>query len=210
MSAVLGVLLALSLSGCTGDPPPAGDRAEPPPSTPSPTTTGEVPSLRERAAPYDIAYRRVAGSLPRAKRARTLRFVTRPVRAWVDAGFVRGPWPRERFRQAIAPFNRGITPRARTDADLLTMRGLGPSLVEVVPRRRRVRVSMTAVRGRAVGATAHLDLRVFAVDDRDRRMRVQVRGDVYLTYVKERGWRIFGYSLDRWVDHAGRRDGGDA
>lgn len=197
-AAVLAVLLVLSLGSCTGEPEP--QRTGSPTPTPTTTATGAAPSLRERAAPYDVAYRRVAGRLPDGRRARSLRAITRPVRAWVDDAFVTGPWPRRRFNAAVVPFNRDTTRMARRDARLLTLQALGGSLVEVVPERRRIRVSATAVRGRVVGATVHVDLQVLGVDRQRRRHRVHVRGDLYLTHSKAQGWKIFGYDLDRWAD----------
>lgn len=195
-AAVLAALLVLSLGSCTGDPQPRQTGSP----TPTTASTGAAPSLRERAAPYDVAYRRVAGRLPDGRRARSLRSITRPVRTWVDDAFVTGPWPRRRFNAAFVPFNRDTTRMARGDARLLTLRALGGSLVEVVPERRRIRVSATAVRGRVVGATAHVDLQVLGVDRQRKRHRVHVRGDLYLTHSKAQGWKIFGYDLDRWAD----------
>jgi hypothetical protein len=201
------LLLAVALTACTGD-PPKGPQASASPSPTSTATTG-APTLRERAAPVQVRYRRVAGEVAKARRQQYLRALARPVRRWMDDGFVHGPWPREhRFAGAFVPFSRQIRDRARRDADLLTLQSVGASLAEVVPRRRRIAMSVTGVRGHVVGATARVDLRVFGVDDSGRRMRVNVRGDLFLTRVESRGWKIFGYQLDRWVEEGAMTRGG--
>ncbi|MDQ4007163.1 MAG: hypothetical protein M3211_03580 [Actinomycetota bacterium] len=189
-------LLVLSAAACTGE--PEAQRQGTPP-TPSPTATGSAPALRERAAPYDIGFRRIAGSLPRRRSQDILRGVTRPVRVWVERGFVDGPWPRERFRPAFGPFTSELARRARREAELLTLQRQGPELTSVVPQRRRVAVSATARGGHPVGATAHVDLRFLTVDRQDDRRRIRVDGDLYLTRTKT-GWQIFGYDLDRRVE----------
>jgi len=191
--------LAAAVAGAAGC---SGDEGAPsrPSAAPSETATGAAPSLRERPEPFRVRYRRMAGEVPKKGRAATLTAVSRPVRSWIDNGFVAGPWPRESFGQAYAPFGNDITERVRRDADLLTMQPLGGSLVEVVPQRRWIGVSVTGVRGSVVGATARVDVRVLGIDEDGRRSRVAVRGDLYLTRVPEHGWRIFGYRLDRWVD----------
>lgn len=195
------LLLALAvpvagLAGCSGD----AEGPSAPPAAPSDTATGAAPSLRERPEPFRVRYRRMAGEVPKRGRAATLTAVSRPVRSWIDSGFVAGPWPREAFGQAYAPFGNNITERVRRDADLLTMQPLGDSLVEVVPQRRWVGVSVTGVHGNVVGATARVDVRVLGIDEAGKRSRVAVRGDLYLTRVPEHGWKIFGYRLDRWVE----------
>jgi hypothetical protein len=196
-AAVAGsALLVLSATACTGE--PEEQRQGSPRPTSSPTATGSAPALRERAAPYDIGYRRIAGSLPRRRSQDILRGLTRPVRVWVDRGFVDGPWPRERFRPAFGPFTSELAPRVRRD-ELLTLQRQGPELTSVVPQRRRVAVSATARGGRPVGATAHVDLRFLTVDRQDDRRRIRVNGDLYLTRTKT-GWQIFGYDLDRRVE----------
>jgi hypothetical protein len=197
-SALLLALLAVpvaTLTGCTGD-----DGPDAPSAAPSDTPTGAAPSLRDRPEPFRVRYRRMAGEVPKRGRAATLTAVSRPVRAWIDNGFVAGPWPREAYGQAYVPFGDDIADRVRRDADLLTMRPLGGSLVQVVPQRRRIGVSVTGVRGHVVGATARVDVRVLGIDDGGNRSRVAVRGDLYLTRVPEHGWKIFGYRLDRWVE----------
>lgn len=201
------LLLAVWLSACTGDEPAVPRQAAS--ATPSTTPTGAAPALRERAAPYRVRFRQVAGEVARARRAQYLRALSRPVRAWVDAGFVRGPWPREGgFRRAFVPFGRYVSDRARRDARLLTLQSVGGSLVEVIPQRRRIGVSVTGVRGHVVGATARVDLRVLGLDRSGTRMRVTVRGDLFLTRMKSHGWQIFGYRLDRWVDEGAMVRGG--
>lgn len=194
------LLLALVPTGCSGDPDSGRRQASRPTPTvtPTPTSTEEAPSLRERAAPYRVRYGRVAGQIPRGKRDRFLRSLARPVRGWMEGGFVEGPWPRKGFRRAFVPFGRPITARAHREADLLTLQPLGAALVDVVPRQRRIEMSVTAVRGRVVGATARVHLRVVGFDREGRRVPVGVRGDLYLTRVSGHGWKVFGYDIDRW------------
>jgi hypothetical protein len=202
--AAAALLLAVTLPGCTDE--QAGEPAAAP--SPAATPKGGAPELRERPAAFDVGYRKVAGDIRKSGRAQVLRAVSRPVRAWIDNGFVAGPWPRTAFGQAYAPFGRGIIGRARRDADLLTLRAMGGSLEAVVPLHRWIRVSVTGVRGHVVGATARVDLRVLGTASDGRRSRVTVRGDLYLTRVPGHGWKIFGYRLDRWVDEGAMARGG--
>jgi hypothetical protein len=205
--AAVVLLLGLGAGACTSE-PDAGESAG---AAPDPTETDDAPQMRQRAAAYDLSYGRVAGKLGRGKRKQTLRAITRPVRVWVNEGFVEGPWPRKRFEAAFAPFSAGTAKSARNNARLLTMQALGPNLVEVVPQRRRVRVSATAARGRPIGATARVDLAMFGLNQQGSRLSVRVRGDVFLSATKDKGWQIFGYELDRWVERGGPRatEGGD-
>jgi hypothetical protein len=191
--AAAALLLAVSLGACTDEPEArSGPR-------PSPTATEPAPELTQRAAPYAVRFGKVAGHLPQGRRGQILRALARPVRAWVDAGFVDGPWPRRRFRAAFAPFGQGVAARARRDGGLLTLHAEGPSLVDVVPQRRRIAVSVTTADRRVIGASARVNLRVLGVDRRGRQTRVNLRGDLYLTRTTAHGWRIFGYDLDRWA-----------
>jgi hypothetical protein len=201
------LLLGLGAGACTSE----SDSGEPAGSAPDPTATDDAPQLRQRAASYDLSYGRVAGKLGRGKRKQTLRAITKPVRVWVNEGFVDGPWPRKGFEAAFTPFSAGTAKSARNNARLLTMQALGPNLVDVVPQRRRVRVSATAARGRPIGATARVDLAMFGLNQQGSRLSVHVRGDVFLSATKEKGWQIFGYELDRWVERAGgsKTEGGD-
>ena len=194
LAALLLVALVLGLSQCSSDGGPGGAST-----SPSDTATGDAPSLQQRAVPFEVRYRRVAGDIRKARGQGTLRAVSAPVRAWIDAGFVRGPWPRQAFGEAFAPFGRDITATAHRDADLLTLKSVGPKLVAVVPQRRQVGVSVTGVRGRVVGATARVNVRVLGLSRAGERTAVSVQGDVFLTHVESHGWKIFGYQLDRWV-----------
>ena len=189
---LLLVALVAGLTACTDDSGQGGPAS-------SGTATGDAPSLHERAAPYDVHYRRVAGDIRKARGGGALQAVSAPVRAWIDAGFVQGPWPRQAFGQAFASFGRDITASAHRDADLLTLQPEGGSFVDVVPQRREVGVSVTGVKGRVVGATARVHVRVLGVSGDGERTAVSVSGDVFLTHVESHGWRIFGYQLDRWV-----------
>jgi hypothetical protein len=197
--AAAALLLGLGAGACTSESGSDGSAGTPP----DPTATGDAPQLRQRAASYDLSYGRVAGKLGRGKRKQTLRAITRPVRVWVNEGFVEGPWPRRRFEAAFAPFSAGTAKSARNNARLLTMQALGPNLVDVVPQRRRVRVAATAARGRPVGATARVDLAMFGLNKRGNSLSVHVRGDVFLSAAEGKGWQIFGYELDRWVERGG-------
>jgi hypothetical protein len=205
--AVAVLVLGVGAGACTSE-SGSGESAGP---APDPTATDDAPRLRQRPAAYDLSYGRVAGKLAPGKRKQSLRAITKPVRVWVDEGFVEGPWPRKRFEAAFAPFSAGTAKSARNNARLLTMQALGPNLVEVVPQRRRVRVAATAARGRPVGATARVDLAVFGLNEQGSRLRVRVRGDVFLSATKAKGWQIFGYELDRWVERGGqgKTEGGD-
>jgi hypothetical protein len=203
-------LLALVLSGCTGE--NEGGQASAPPA-PDATQTGSAPALRAEPASYDVAYGRVAGHVPRPRREATLRTLSRPVRTWMGHGFVDGPWPRDGFQAAFAPFAAGIRSTAMRDADLLTLQRSGSSLAEVIPVRRMVKVSVTTHRARVVGATARVDLRLLTVDRSEHEERVGVRGDLYLTPVEGRGWSIYGYDLEQvhnppsGAQSDGQRDG---
>jgi hypothetical protein len=184
-------LAVVSLAACT-------DEAEPAKSAPpSPTPTDGATELRAQPQPYDVTFASVAGHMAKGTREATLRAVTRPVRTWMDSGFVAGPWPRDGFDAAFAPFAGGVESKARRDADLLTLRRTGSSLAEVIPARRQVKVSVTTHRGHVIGATARVDVRLLTLDQAGQRARVGVRGDLYLTRVENRGWTIFGYDLEK-------------
>jgi hypothetical protein len=191
-AAAAALLLAVSLGACTDEPAR-------PAAPPTPTATEPAPALRQRPAPFAVRFGKVAGHLPPGRRGQILRALARPVRAWVDAGFVHGPWPRRRFRAAFAPFGQGVAAQARRNRGLLTLHAEGPSLVDVVPQRRRIAVSVTTAHQRVVGATARVNLTVLGVDRRGRESRVSLRGDLYLTRTRHHGWKIFGYDLDRWA-----------
>jgi hypothetical protein len=191
VTVLVSVLSALSLVSCTGDTEGRQTAA------PSPTPTGGVPDLRVEPAPYDVEYGKVAGRIAKRERRSGLRALARPVRTWMDRGFVAGPWPRDGFDAAFAPFAGGVRSKARRDAELLTLQRQGGSLTEVIPARRRVKVSVTSVRRHVVGATARVDLRLLTIDEAGAPARVRVHGDLYLTRVEGKGWTIFGYDLER-------------
>jgi hypothetical protein len=202
---LLTLALVPALAACTGDDQTAGAPR------PTPTTTKAAPDLSRRAAPYRVRLATVAGDIPRSRRAPYLRALAAPVRKWVDAGFVDGPWPRGRFTAAYAPFGRDVARQARRSGDLLTLRAHGQSFEHVVPERRWVVLSVSAVRGRVVGATARVNLRFLGQGEGARRVRVHVRGDLFLTRTRAHEWKIFGYDLDRWEERGAMtaRTGGD-
>jgi hypothetical protein len=197
MAVTATLLAAVALGGCTGEPEQSAGPAEPSPTRGTPTA--DAPDARQQAAPYRVGFTRVAGGVRPSERERFRRVLARPVRQWVQAGFVKGPWPRQGFRAAFRPFAHGVAPAARRDMRLLTLHPHGGTFVEVVPQRREVTLSATTVQGRVVGATARVDLRVLGLDETRRRTSVRVRGDLYLTRTPKQGWQIFGYRLHRKV-----------
>ncbi|MPZ63676.1 MAG: hypothetical protein GEU93_20845 [Propionibacteriales bacterium] len=193
---VLSAGVLFSGAGCSGDEP------EPPAAaTPKRTPTGAATALVQRSAPYDVGLRSVAGDLRKRDRERATRLLARPVRTWVDNGFLDRPWRRPNLRATFAGFTPDLRGQARRQAGRLTMSRLGNAVTEVIAQRRSIRLRGFAPRGRVMGGTAVVDLRFLAMTRDGEVRRVNVRGDLSLTRMGTPGKvRIFAYDLDRWVD----------
>lgn len=182
--ALLGGLLA----GCSGDEPAT---RQSPSASPTPTpSAAPAPSAR----PTDIRIAGVRGKLSRERRHRVVRAVGNVVDRWIDGAYLGAP-PRGDISPALADFTRGARAEARRDRALLSnaqLRGVR----SVTATRRKVRLDVLAVGGRAVGVTARVNLAIRI--DGARPGRDFVSGALYLTPQKGR-WNVFGYDLSRGV-----------
>ncbi|MBS44644.1 MAG: hypothetical protein CMH83_16060 [Nocardioides sp.] len=192
--AAAALALSLGLAGCSGD-----DAAEP--AAPS---SSEGVSSATSGAPAPVATEvkigKVTGKLS-GKAARILRHRVRvAVDQWVDAAYG-GDYPRNDFKQAFPSFTAGAVRRAKQDRALTSNADLGRDLTSVELTKRLVVVDVLAHRGKAVGVTAQvrlvMDLAGDVPDAVSGARTDRVKGALYLTYQK--GWRVFGYDLDRAV-----------
>jgi hypothetical protein len=185
-------LVVLALCGCRG-----GDSG---PDNSAPTqqiSTAPVPHLSQRDAPLKVSVDKVTGTLSKAARSKLKAQAKQPVGEWLDAGFVRGSYPRARFSSAYRAFTDGAAQSARRDRSLLTNVRLGPRLVDVVAKRRNAKLSVLAVQGHPRGVSARVQLTLLGVRRNGSRITLRVTGDVYLTRAPDGDWKIFGYDLTR-------------
>ena len=117
--------------------------------------------------------------------------------AWFRGGFLAGEYPRAHFPLGYRTFTADAAREAGSDRRLLTNAALGPRLSEVIAQRRQVRLSVLAPGGNARGATARVHLVLLGLRKNAARVRITVRGELYLTWVAGRHWRIFGYDITR-------------
>ena len=149
------------------------------------------------SAPFRVEVTHVAGRLPGKRRAVLAASVGRTLSSYVDAAFLRTDYPAAQFAAAARPFAHTLASAVRRDRELLTNAPLARSTRSVRATRRTAYLSVLAPHGSPAGVTAAVDL-VFAVDRGDRTAeRVELRGRLLLSPGPGRGWRIFGYDLDR-------------
>lgn len=180
---VVGLVLALVASGCSGDDeqePAAG----PPGSSAAPTT--EVGTKAR--------FGTIAGPLPVARRPAVRDSIQEVFDRWVDAAYLGGEWPRTDVGEAFADFTGQARARARQDAALMSNRAIGGQIDDVEPLSRTLRIDVVASRGRAAGATARFRLRFRTTGAAAATSTVQGR----LFLVPDRGrWQVFGYDVSR-------------
>jgi hypothetical protein len=201
-SLVAGLLLAGTMTACTGDndDAPAGAGSEHRTTTP---TTRAVPA----PARLDLTVRvtRVSGGLGPARRHEVAARVRHVLAAYVRAAYLDGVGAGEgrtatrstrhggTAAGAFAAFTPGTARQARRDQDLLTSAGFADAK-EVEPVEATALLSVLAPKGRVVGATALTTLRFEVTDADGTTRRRDVRGRLMLTQ-RQGTWRIFGYEV---------------
>ena len=184
MVAVATTLL-LALTGCSGfgaRKPASDDGSSSPSSASSPplathTTMGVI-----------------SGRLDNAARERIKAKVAAVVDDWIDAAYVGGDWPRSDFGKAFPHFSTRAARDAEQDAGLMSNQRLGERLENVEATKRRLRIDVLAVRGRAAGVTARFVLGMHLAGQVNRSERVA--GSLFLTW-RDGDWQVFGYDVQR-------------
>ena len=190
-TALLALALVAVPAGCTAD---AEVDPVPSPSPSSAATLMVAPGpLRVRLAP-------VRGQLADQARGDVRDAMRRVVGAWMEGGF--GEQSAPDYAQAYATYTPRAGDLARQQRAVTTNAELGPDLVEVVPTRRVVDVSVLAAGGRAVGANAEVLLVLVGARADGSQTELVVRGELRLTPTLD-GWRIFGFDLTRSVGAPG-------
>ncbi|WP_193604657.1 hypothetical protein [Nocardioides dongkuii] len=182
-SAAAALVLALVASACSGD---DGDDDEEPGAPASPPAAAA--GVETTATIGRVSGSRLPG--PRKKQVRDQ--VTKILDPWIDAAYVGGTWPRSDFDDAFRGFTPGARRDARADLDLMSNADIGERVDSVTATRRRLRLDVLAVAGRAVGVTARVHLAFRTTGEVER--RESVRGRLFLTRGED-GWRVFGYDL---------------
>lgn len=188
VSVIFGLCLALGISACTSDTDP--------PDTPGESSA--APQATDDGAAFEIETRttlsRVVGRLPKKDRQRLPDKITAVVQRWFNAAYVGGDYPRSDFSDAYPGFTPGARDRARRDRVLMTNKGIGSRIDDVIPTHSRIWVDVLAVGRRPAAVTARFLLKFRTEGDLTRRIRV--KGRLLLTR-QESGWRIFGYDVAR-------------
>jgi hypothetical protein len=86
-------LVVMVVGGCSGS--SGSDQGEPA----QQISTAPVPHLSQRDAPLQVSVSKVTGNLSKSARSRLKTSAGRPVRRWLDAGFVGGTYPRADISQ---------------------------------------------------------------------------------------------------------------
>ncbi len=184
---LLAVLLSGLLVGCTGEDGPAAPDGE---DSRQQRTSEAAPQL-----PTTTTVGQVVGKLGKQQRQQLKARVTEVVDGWIDAAYVSGPYPRRRFEHSFPGFSAGAKDEARRDAGLMSNAAVGDWVQSVEAVARRLKLDVLATRGRAVGVTARVLLRI---ELRGRRLeRIdRIAGRLFLTY-RNQDWQVFGYDVTR-------------
>lgn len=194
----IGSLVAV---GCEGDDSAVVPRSSVATATEDETSVSGAPTLTVAAAPLRVKLGRLAGNLPPSKRRPVVKRIGSVVDAWFAGAFVDGDYPREDFARGFAGFTAGAARQAQRQEAVTTNAALGSDLVEVVPTRRLVRLSVFAPHRRAAGATADVSLVLVGLRQDQSQVEVAVTGQLFLT--KDSGWRVFGFDVRRSVGAVG-------
>ncbi len=188
-AAVLAAVVALSVTGCSGDdePAPSSDPSETL-AEPSEGPTLEIEPVLESGT--------IVGRLPRKDRSRVEGVVSRTALRFLEAAYLAGDYPRSDFSGTFPGFTAGTAMVARRDRNLLTNQRIGERIDGVTPTLLRVRVDLLAVNKRAVAATARVKLRFRTAGKATK--RVSVQGELRLTK-RDGDWKIFAYDLTKGV-----------
>jgi hypothetical protein len=183
VTTVLG--LVLGLAGCSG-----GDEEDDPDAGPSGSGTATEP----RGMPSRVEVGEVAGKLPKGPAREVAADVAQVVDRWLDAAYVAGAYPRSRFGDAFPGFTKDAAALAGRQPGLMSNQAVGDKVDAVTATRRVIRVDVLAPKGKASGATAHVNLIIDLEGDVER--TDQIRGRVVLTRA-DGGWRMFGFDIER-------------
>lgn len=183
LAAVLALLLAAALLGCSEDAPRgAGD------------DRSEDDVVAAESVPTRTSIGKVVGRLDERKRRHLQRRVTRTFDSWVAAAYLGDDYPRTDFSDAFGVFTRDARKLAQRDRALLTNAGVGDRLDSVRATARRLRLDVLAPKGTAVGVTARFVLVLDLEGEVQRTDRVV--GRLVLGYTRD-GWKAFAYDVKR-------------
>ena len=182
-TASLATLLAacLGLAGCSGGDSDAAPSAS--------ASTSAAPAVETK-----VSWGKVTGELSPEERTRLAETVGDVVDGWTQAAYLEGDYPRRDFADAWPGFTAGAAADARRDRDLMSNQDIGARIDGVEARRSVVRVDALAVKGRPVGATAHVVLTFETTGQLA--SDVRVKGRLYLTPTPQ-GWQVFAYDVTK-------------
>ncbi|KRB72810.1 hypothetical protein ASE01_22505 [Nocardioides sp. Root190] len=184
MSVTLAIVTMAALGGCS-------DAGEEPSVEPTSTASEAVEPVDT-----DAALGKVQGRLDTAAAQSVVTEVTAVVDSWIDGG-LGGDYPRTDFGDGFSGFTEDARALAEKRSAVLTNADLGADLGEVELVERVVRVDVAAPKGRPVGATARVRVRLVLDGDRTD----VVSGRLLLTPTAE-GWQVFGFDLARGQEGA--------
>jgi hypothetical protein len=183
---VLGLSLGVTtLTACSGD-----DAKEPDQRT---TSSGGA-ATDHRGIDTRVEVGAVEGRLGKGPARDVAAKVAKVVDGWIDAAYVGGDYPRSDFGKAYPGFTSGAAALAAKQKALMSNATVGGKVDGVTAVRRVVSVDLLAPKGKAAGATAHVNLVIKLTGGIER--TDQVRGRLVLTPTKD-GWRIFGFDIER-------------
>lgn len=188
--AVLVVLGALSVTGCSGGEEPAPDADQTSPAVELSEPTG-APTLQVEPVTRSGS---IVGRLPRQDRARVESAVSEVAVRFLQAAYLGGKYPRADFRTSFPGFTAGASQAARRDLTLVTNKPIGEKIDNVTPTAIGIEIDLLASDRRTVAATAHIELGFRTSGKISQRYRVQ--GRLLLTK-KDGAWKVFGYDLSK-------------
>lgn len=177
--------MLLGLAGCSGDDEKEPDREGAPGSTSTDPGSGLATRVEVGA---------VVGKLGKGPARKLAAQVAGVVDEWLEAAYVGGDYPRSDFGDAFPGFTKDAAGLASREKGLMSNAGIGGDIDAVTATRRAVRVDLLAPKGKAAGATAHVNLVIEITGEIER--TDQIRGRVVLTPSQD-GWRIFGFDIER-------------
>ncbi len=186
----LAAALAWATIGCTGDSEPTAERPQPS----SPTATMSTPTFGRQDAQLRVSIEQMHGGITREQRPAVKRNISKPIAAWVSAGFSAGNSVGGTYPQAFAGWTRDAAKLARRDDRITTGAGVSEDLSGVVVAASRARLYVFASEGRTGGATARVNVRLTGERQDGSATSYAVTGSLFLTRDESR-WRIFGYDL---------------
>jgi hypothetical protein len=179
------LVCGMTLAGCSGgsDDKPGGDR--------STSTAGASTSAAPAAPRATVAT--VTGRLGASGRAALAEAVGTVVDHWLDGAYL-GQFPRADYSAAFAGFTPGAAAKAHRDLALMTNAGISNRIDQATATRKAISLDVLAIRQRAVGVTAKVDLAFTTTGALSGAQRVT--GTLDLTPAGN-GWKVFGYEIER-------------